>query len=70
MATVNMNYVEFYNPNPALKASHAQLTKSVLNEDLPSLQPSISPPRDAESARNVQDSDSLDDTLPSLDELF
>ncbi|KFY98729.1 hypothetical protein V500_01561 [Pseudogymnoascus sp. VKM F-4518 (FW-2643)] len=70
MATVNMNYVEFYNPDPALKASHAQLTRSVLNEDLPSLQPSISPPGDAEPARNVQDSDSLDDTLPSLDELF
>ncbi len=29
---------------------------------LPSLQPSISPPGDAESTRNVQDSDSLDDS--------
>ena len=70
MATVNMNCVEFYSPNPVLKASHAQLTRSVLNKHLPSLQPSISPPGDAESARNVQDSDSLDDSLPSLDELF
>ncbi|KFX96896.1 hypothetical protein V490_03082, partial [Pseudogymnoascus sp. VKM F-3557] len=70
MATVNMNCVEFYNPNPALKASHSQLTRSVLNQHLPSLQPSISPPGDAESARNDQDSDSLDDSLPSLDELF
>jgi hypothetical protein len=69
MATVNMNCVEFYYPNPALKASHAQLTRSVLNKHLPSLQPSISPPGDAESARNVQDSDSLDDSLPFLDEL-
>ena len=70
MATVNMNCVEFYNPNPALKASHTQLTRSVLNKHLPSLQPSISPPGDAESARNVQDGDSLDDSLRSLDELF
>ncbi|ELR02503.1 hypothetical protein GMDG_01029 [Pseudogymnoascus destructans 20631-21] len=72
MATVNMNCVEFYDPNPkpALKASHAQLTKLVLNKHLPSLQPSISPPGDAESARNVQDSDSLHDSLPSLNELF
>ncbi|KFX97016.1 hypothetical protein V490_03001 [Pseudogymnoascus sp. VKM F-3557] len=71
MATVNMNCVEFYNPNPALKASHSQLTRSVLNKHLPSLQPSISPPPgDEESARNVQDSDSLDDSVPSLDELF
>ena len=72
MATVNMNCVKFYDPNPkpALKASHAQLTRSVLNKHLPSLQPSISPPRDAESAPNVQDSDSLDDSLPFLNELF
>ncbi|OBT68004.1 hypothetical protein VE03_01524 [Pseudogymnoascus sp. 23342-1-I1] len=70
MATVNMNYVEFYSPNPALKASHTQRTRAVSNKHLPSLQPSISPPGDAESARNVQDGDTLDDSLPSLDELF
>jgi hypothetical protein len=34
------------------------------------LQPSKSPPRNADSTRNVQDNDSLDDSLPSLDELF
>ncbi len=34
------------------------------------LQPSKSSPGDADSARNVQDSDLLDDSLPSLDELF
>lgn len=63
MATVNMNCVEFYNPNPkpALKAS-------VLNKHRLSLQPSRSPP--ATSAQNVQDNDSLDDFLSSLDELF
>jgi hypothetical protein len=70
MATVNMNCAEFYNPNPALKASQAQLTRSVLNKHLPSLQPRISPPEDAGSAQNVQDRDSLDDSLLSLDELF
>ncbi|ELR07747.1 hypothetical protein GMDG_08544 [Pseudogymnoascus destructans 20631-21] len=72
MATVNMNCVEFYDPNPkpALKASHAQLTRSVLNKHLLSLQPSISPPGDAEPAGNIQDSNSLDDSLPSLNELF
>ncbi|KFY82529.1 hypothetical protein V498_08563 [Pseudogymnoascus sp. VKM F-4517 (FW-2822)] len=68
MATVNMNCVEFYKPNSALKASHAQLMRPALNKHLPSLQPSISPP--AASAQNVQDNDSLDDSLPSLDELF
>lgn len=68
MATVNMNCVEFYYPKPALKASHAQLTRSVLNKHRPPLQPSKSPP--AASAWNVQDNDSLDDSLPSLEELF
>jgi hypothetical protein len=70
MATVNMNCVEFYNPNLALKASHAQLTRLVLNKHRTPLQPSKSPSRDADLARNVQDNDSLDDSLPSLDELF
>ncbi|KFY78809.1 hypothetical protein V498_09049 [Pseudogymnoascus sp. VKM F-4517 (FW-2822)] len=70
MATVNMNCVEFYNPNPetALKASHAHLTKSVLNKHRLPLQPSRSPP--AMSAGDVQDNDSLDDSLPSLEELL
>ena len=68
MAIVNMNCVEFYKPNPALKASHAQLTRPALNKHLPSPQPSI--PQPAASAQNVQDNDSLDDFLPSLDELF
>ncbi|KFY02937.1 hypothetical protein V490_00356 [Pseudogymnoascus sp. VKM F-3557] len=66
MATVNMNCVEFYKPNPALKASHAQLTRPALN--IPSLQPSISPP--VASAQNVQDNESIDDFLPSLNALF
>ena len=70
MATVNMNCVEFYNhnPKPALKASHAQLTKSVLNNHRLPLQPSRSPP--AMSAGDVQDNDSLDDSPPSLEELL
>ncbi|KFY68573.1 hypothetical protein V496_00988 [Pseudogymnoascus sp. VKM F-4515 (FW-2607)] len=70
MATVNMNCVEFYNPNPkpALKAAHAQLTKSVLNKHQLPLQPSRSPP--AMSAGDVQGNDSLDDSLPSLEELL
>ncbi|KFZ18448.1 hypothetical protein V502_04092, partial [Pseudogymnoascus sp. VKM F-4520 (FW-2644)] len=69
MATVNMNCVEFYNPNakPALKASYAQLAKSGLNKHRLPLQPSRSPP--AMSAGDVQDNDSLDDSLPSLEEL-
>ncbi|ELR10299.1 hypothetical protein GMDG_04683 [Pseudogymnoascus destructans 20631-21] len=69
MATVNMNCVEFYNPNPkpALKASHAQLTKSLLNKPRLPLQPSRSP--SAMLAGDVQDNDSLDDSLPSLEEL-
>ncbi|KFZ00298.1 hypothetical protein V500_01101 [Pseudogymnoascus sp. VKM F-4518 (FW-2643)] len=72
MATVNMNCVEFYDPNPkpALKSLHSQLTTSVLNKHHLPLQPSISPPGDAGSAQNVQDNGSLDDFLPSLDELF
>jgi hypothetical protein len=63
MATVNMNCVEFYNPNlkPVLKASHAQLTKSVLNKHRLPLQPSRSP--SALSAGDVQDNGSLDDSL-------
>ncbi|KFY81218.1 hypothetical protein V499_00044 [Pseudogymnoascus sp. VKM F-103] len=58
MATVNMNCVEFYNPNPkpALKASHAQLPKSVLNKHRLPLQPSRSP--SAMSAWDVRDNDS------------
>ncbi|KFY68489.1 hypothetical protein V496_01034 [Pseudogymnoascus sp. VKM F-4515 (FW-2607)] len=70
MAIVNMNCVEFYNPNPkpALKASHDQLTKSVLNKHRLPLQPSRSPP--AMSAGDVQDNDSLDDSPPSLEELL
>ncbi|KFY28425.1 hypothetical protein V493_02941 [Pseudogymnoascus sp. VKM F-4281 (FW-2241)] len=70
MATVNMNCVEFYNPNrkPALKASHAQLTKSVMNKHRLPLQPSRSP--SALSAGDVQDKDLLDDSLPSLEELL
>ena len=70
MATVNMNCVEFYNPNPktALMASHTQLTKSVLNKHRLPLQPSRSP--SAMSAGDVQDNDSLDDSLPSLEELL
>ncbi|KFY97716.1 hypothetical protein V500_01950, partial [Pseudogymnoascus sp. VKM F-4518 (FW-2643)] len=70
MAIVNMNCVEFYNPNPkpALKVSHDQLTKSVLNKHRLPLQPSRSPP--AMSAGDVQDNDSLDDSPPSLEELL
>ncbi|OBT65102.1 hypothetical protein VE03_05281 [Pseudogymnoascus sp. 23342-1-I1] len=70
MATVNMNCVEFYNPNPkpALKASHAQLTRFVLNKHQLPLQPSKSP--SAMSARDVQDNDSFDKSLPSLEELL
>jgi len=68
MATVNMNCVEFYNPKPALKASHAQLMRSVLNKHRPPLQTSKSPP--AASTRIVQENDSLDYSLPSLEELF
>ncbi len=72
MAIVKMNSVEFYDPNPkpALKSLHTQLTTSVLNKHRLPLQPSISPPGDAGSAQNVQDNGSLDDFLPSLDELF
>ncbi|KAL5344509.1 hypothetical protein ACLOAV_010490 [Pseudogymnoascus australis] len=67
MATVNMNCVEFYNPNPkpALKASQAQLTKPVLNKHRLPIQPSRSPP-----AGDVQHNDSFDDSLPSLEELL
>ncbi|OBT65048.1 hypothetical protein VE03_05182 [Pseudogymnoascus sp. 23342-1-I1] len=70
MATVNMNCVEFYDPNPkpALKASHAQLTRSVLNKHQLSLQPSRSP--SVMSAGGVQDNDSFDDSFPSLEELL
>ncbi|KFY96757.1 hypothetical protein V500_02307 [Pseudogymnoascus sp. VKM F-4518 (FW-2643)] len=70
MATVNMNCVEFYDPNPkpALKSSHTQLTRSVLNKHQLPLQPSRWP--SAMSAGDVQDSDSLDDSLPSLEELL
>ncbi|ELR02106.1 hypothetical protein GMDG_05266 [Pseudogymnoascus destructans 20631-21] len=68
MATVNMNCVEFYKPNPALKASHAQLTRPALNKHLRSLQPSISTP--VASEQIVQDNDSLDDFLPSLKAMF
>ncbi|OBT60887.1 hypothetical protein VE03_09938 [Pseudogymnoascus sp. 23342-1-I1] len=70
MATVNMNCVEFYNPNPkpALKASHAQLTRFVLNKHQLPLQPSKSP--SAMSARDVQDNDSFDKSLPLLEELL
>ena len=70
MATVNMDCVEFYNPNPkpALKASHAPLTKLVLNKHQLSLQPSKSP--SVMLAGDVQNNDSLDDTLPSLEELL
>jgi hypothetical protein len=70
MATVNMNCVEFYNPNPASKASHAQLTKLVSNKHRTPLQPSKFPLGNAELAPNVQDDDPLDDSLPSLDGLF
>jgi len=68
MATVNMNCVEFYVPNPTLKASHAQLTRSVLNKHQLPLQPSRSP--SAMSAGDVQDNDLLDDSFPSLEELL
>ncbi|KFY98512.1 hypothetical protein V498_01413, partial [Pseudogymnoascus sp. VKM F-4517 (FW-2822)] len=70
MATVNMNCVEFYNPNPepAFKASHTQRTKSVLNKHQLPLQASKSP--SAMLAGDVQDNDSLDDSLPSLEELL
>ncbi|ELR10098.1 hypothetical protein GMDG_04498 [Pseudogymnoascus destructans 20631-21] len=70
MATVNMNCVEFYNPNPkpTFKASHAQPTKSVLNNHRLPLQPSRSP--SAKLAGDVQDNDSLDDSLLLLEELL
>ncbi|OBT86396.1 hypothetical protein VE02_05284 [Pseudogymnoascus sp. 03VT05] len=70
MATVNMNCVEFYDPKPkpALKASHAQLTRSVLNKHQLPLQPSRSP--SVMSAGGVQDNDSFDDSFPSLEELL
>ena len=70
MATVNMNCVEFYDPNPkpALKSSHTKLTRSVLNKHQLPLQPSRWP--SAMSAGDVQDNDSLDDSLPSLEELL
>ncbi|KFY42804.1 hypothetical protein V494_02234 [Pseudogymnoascus sp. VKM F-4513 (FW-928)] len=70
MATVNMNCVEFFNPNPkpTFKASHAQPTKSVLNNHRQPLQPNRSP--SGTLAGDVQDNDSLDDSLPSLEELL
>ena len=70
MATVNMNCVEFYDPNPkpALKSSHTQLTRSVLNKHQLPLQPSRWP--SAMSAGDVLDNDSFDDSLPSLEELL
>ena len=70
MAIVNMNSVEFYDPNPkpALKSLHSQLTTSVLNKHRLPLQPSRSP--SPMSAGDVQDNDSLDDSLPSLEELL
>ncbi|OBT74042.1 hypothetical protein VF21_07845 [Pseudogymnoascus sp. 05NY08] len=66
MATANMDCVEFYNPNPkpALKASYAQLTKSVFNKHQLPLQPSRSP--SAMLVGDVQNNDSL----PSLEELL
>ncbi|ELR02012.1 hypothetical protein GMDG_05176 [Pseudogymnoascus destructans 20631-21] len=69
MATVNMNCVEFYNPNPrpTFKTSHAQPTKSVLNNQRLPLQPNRSP--SATLAGDVHDN-SLDDSLPSLEELL
>ncbi|OAF59301.1 hypothetical protein VC83_04107 [Pseudogymnoascus destructans] len=70
MATVNMNCIEFYNPNPkrTFKASQVQPTKSVLNNHRQPLQPNRSP--SATLAGDVQDNHSLDDSLPSLEELL
>ncbi|KFZ23216.1 hypothetical protein V502_02307 [Pseudogymnoascus sp. VKM F-4520 (FW-2644)] len=67
MATVNMNCVEFYDPKPALKASHAQLTRLVLNKQRQPLQPIES---QHSASQNYPDNDSLDDSLPSLEGLL
>ena len=44
MATVNMNYVEFYNPNLPSKPSHAQPTRLMLNKERPPQHPIESQP--------------------------
>jgi len=50
MATVNMNYVEFYNPNLAPKPSHTRPAQLVLNKHRPPLQAI-----ESQSATSLQD---------------